>query len=228
MDWSGIGGNVAQGLFGIYSANKAYTRQKEMMKNAHQWEVEDLRKAGLNPILSATGGSGASASSVGMAVSPDFGSSATSSSANAVARKGLTIQDKVADNTVKVGESQIALNKENSYKAMNDSLYSAAQSMYQMNLLKLSQEYGGEMYKADIALKLANASAVIQNANSSAVQSYALANKLGKESNLLQTESDSGLNFTKHGVMGTITGILDRLKNLGRDASISSATEGGD
>lgn len=33
--------------------------QTKVMQNSHQWEVEDLRNAGLNPILSA-GGSGAS------------------------------------------------------------------------------------------------------------------------------------------------------------------------
>lgn len=38
--------------------------QKEMAQNAHQWEIEDLKKAGLNPVLSA-GGSGASAGGFG-------------------------------------------------------------------------------------------------------------------------------------------------------------------
>lgn len=44
--------------------NNAY--QKEFAKNAHQWEVEDMAKAGLNPLLSA-GGGGASASGGGVA-----------------------------------------------------------------------------------------------------------------------------------------------------------------
>lgn len=40
--------------------------QKEFAQNAHQWEVQDLEKAGLNPILSS-GGGGASASGGGTA-----------------------------------------------------------------------------------------------------------------------------------------------------------------
>ena len=45
--------------------------QREQLQNKHQWEVEDLKKAGLNPILSATTGSSAvSAGTPGVSASP--------------------------------------------------------------------------------------------------------------------------------------------------------------
>lgn len=52
--------------YALQSAQVNNIMQKEFAKNAHQWEVEDLKKAGLNPLLSA-GGSGASASGGGVA-----------------------------------------------------------------------------------------------------------------------------------------------------------------
>lgn len=53
-----IGGAANLGASAV-SAYFSWKHQKEVMQNRHQWEVDDLRKAGLNPILSATGGSGA-------------------------------------------------------------------------------------------------------------------------------------------------------------------------
>lgn len=63
MGWAAaaqVAGELLDSGLSIYNARQAWLRQKEAMQNAHQWEVADLRKAGLNPILSATGGSGAS------------------------------------------------------------------------------------------------------------------------------------------------------------------------
>lgn len=51
-----VAGSLIDTGLQMYSAREAWKKQKEAIQNAHQWEVADLRKAGLNPILSATGG----------------------------------------------------------------------------------------------------------------------------------------------------------------------------
>ncbi|WP_158296414.1 hypothetical protein [Candidatus Vesicomyidisocius calyptogenae] len=44
----------------VHQASRNRSFQSYMSDNAHQREVNDLRKAGLNPILSSTRGAGAS------------------------------------------------------------------------------------------------------------------------------------------------------------------------
>lgn len=73
--FSSIGGLVNDLTGASSSANSSYkynaalqnqnwAHQKEAMQNAHQWEVADLKAAGLNPALSA-GGNGASTGGAG-------------------------------------------------------------------------------------------------------------------------------------------------------------------
>ena len=68
-DFVGFGSARRQRAFNANEAQKQRDWQTMMSNTAHQREIADLQAAGLNPVLSGTGGQGASTPSGGVATS---------------------------------------------------------------------------------------------------------------------------------------------------------------
>lgn len=74
--WGAIGaiaGSAIGGLFGKSSASSQNKANRQAMRHRWQWEMEDMQKAGLNPMLAINQG-GQSVPSMAQAHTPDFAS----------------------------------------------------------------------------------------------------------------------------------------------------------
>lgn len=103
---SDVAGAVIGAGSSIWSSNKANSAafemqansinaQREFMQNRHQWEVEDLRRAGLNPILSATNSAGGSISGATANVTaPDISGALNKIANSAFAKKQAELLEK--------------------------------------------------------------------------------------------------------------------------------------
>ena len=98
----------------IASAREQMDFQERMSNTAHQREIKDLRAAGLNPILSGTGGGGASSPSGAQAQIQDTLTPALASAQQAARMtqdlKNLRVQatNVTADTTLKGDQSSVA------------------------------------------------------------------------------------------------------------------------
>lgn len=130
----GVGGGLVSSAMNIHEARQARRFNKWQMENAHQIEVNDLKQAGLNPILSATGGSGASTSAPapGQVQNPMESLSAKQLLAAQVENAKATTQNTLADTDSKTLSNH-----------MN-------QEMYETDLLRRRLEYQNAIKDYDL------------------------------------------------------------------------------
>lgn len=155
----GIAGLAGQAWSGSSARGERYRQQewsKEMSDSSHQRQVADMRLAGLNPMLSATGGGGASTPTSAQASVPDYSESAQKAVSSALAMKDLkvgTAQEKLLNNQSEVAtavkskeESATKLNKANELLTQTRAIREGNQAHLEReqtaNEYKLERDYG--------------------------------------------------------------------------------------
>lgn len=122
---------------GQYSSSKAsrraYSQFKDAYQHRHQWEVEDLRKAGLNPILSANAG-GQAQGFMSQAPAVDVADVMSKGAHSALAKQ----QAKAVDSNIALNESQSAKNLAETQKALSD--MQIAKDMFQEQVQNFVEE----------------------------------------------------------------------------------------
>lgn len=178
-----VAGGLLGGLGSLGSGFLNFGQQKEMQQRqfdwqermsntAHQREIKDLKAAGLNPILSAMGGSGASTPSGGMGQvnTPDYGASI---------REGLSTASQIkrtnAETNFMNQQAITEKNKRENFDAQS-ALYRAEKAGREIENMNLPKKLKAELKEMFSRVKLNNATA-------SARQVEAITNKMNAETN---------------------------------------------
>lgn len=175
-----LGDLIGTGISGAAQSHlmqKQYEYNKELYQNRYQWTTQDLRKAGLNPILAAGGLSGGAAS-VGLSGvnSGSVNSAATAyRRMNTIEKRGLDIQQQNADTQESVGKSTVALQGVQALKEDEQKkYYSALQDEVAANIINqhittAAQAFNlreqGFAARAGAVARMIEADAATQNAN---------------------------------------------------------------
>lgn len=190
---AGVGNTFLNGVSSWFGSNLSRRQQERLMQkqfeynkyfaeNSHQMEVADLRKAGLNPILSANAGA---TGSVGLGSATDLGMSDTGTKSFSTAMQMAMLRSQknnLEANTAKArqeaetSQSQSSLFKQQAIQSSTAAQVNTSQS--QLNNIMAQQKIIENSYlpnklKSEILLNLNTAKAQLINANANMAGSTA-------------------------------------------------------
>lgn len=225
MSWlSDVGGSIAGSIFGSAVQghyNSAAAAQQnawnvENYKHRYQWAMEDMRNAGLNPILAATNGiggsiAGASAASIGM---PDIAGNISSA-------RGVSASSKQAKVAEHLSTSQIEKNiADAKSSAANAGLATAntANAGLQNKILQNDADFKTKTLNQRVQFEFDRMKAEIDNLHKLG-QMYD-ANSLNATASALRANSAAAFDNVQTELAGYERDFYKSLGDLGADAKV--------
>jgi hypothetical protein len=172
-------GSVASSALNLFSTNKANKQAEYAARHRYQWAVEDMKAAGLNPILAATGGGFGGGSSPSYSAASvenpvrDLPTNLNSAKLAQIQREAMESQSDLNKSNIDKNTADIGLIKENeNTQRSNQALIGVQMQKYLADIANAR-----DITAADVALKGAQAGMFSAQAS----QSYAMIEKLAKE-----------------------------------------------
>lgn len=196
----GAASGAVSNAYNMQAMDKQHEYNKDMYQHRYQWQVDDMRKAGLNPMLSALNQSAGSPTGTGI-LSANTGSS-LSADVNSSRRISEIEKNQLANNTRQT-DSTISLNRDLSLKYLKEGMYSSAAadkaqkeadyttllSAWYPKLMENNMSNATKVADAQASNYISQGAAAMQNAATNAAGMYNLSEHYGHQNKYYDSQT---------------------------------------